>query len=142
VGMTYEQMFQFTYFHSQLAIALVALSNHFGKDKFLEIVKTAIDEAWVQPEVQKRFFAPLDKEFWNHIIKRELIEDTKEVRIVKYTECLWAKTFRETGEADIGYAVICHPDYAMAKSRKQQLIRTKCQMLGDDCCYFQYNKQT
>jgi hypothetical protein len=37
---------------------------------------------------------------------------------------------------DIGYAVICHPDFASAEgySTKLRLVRTKTLMQGHDCC--------
>ena len=48
----------------------------------------------------------------------------------------WAKTFREAGSADIGYAAVCHEDYAacQAFNPKIKMIRTKTLMQGDGCC--------
>ena len=67
---------------------------------------------------------------------REVIEETAEVREVKITECLWAKTMRELKPTDIGYAVICYGDYAWCQrfNPKIRLTRTKTLMQGDDCC--------
>jgi len=45
---------------------------------------------------------------------------------------------RELNATDIGYAVICHGDYAYCQgfNPKIRLIRTKTLMQGDDCCEF------
>lgn len=52
------------------------------------------------------------------------------------TECLWAATFRAAGAEDIGYATICHPDFATttAFNPRMRMIRTKTLMQGHDCC--------
>jgi hypothetical protein len=44
--------------------------------------------------------------------------------------------FRDGDAADIGYAMVCYPDYAVAKglNPKLQLIRAKTLMQGDDSC--------
>ena len=55
---------------------------------------------------------------------------------VRVTRCLWAQTFREAGAADIGYAMVCHPDFLAgpAFNPKIRMTRTKTLMLGDDLC--------
>jgi hypothetical protein len=59
---------------------------------------------------------------------------------IKFTECLWAKTFREADAGDIGYAGCCYQDYAMTKAfnPKMELIREKTLMQGADCCHFKW----
>jgi predicted hydrocarbon binding protein len=66
----------------------------------------------------------------------EMVEDSTNAMEVKITECLWARTFREAGGADIGHARICHPDYTFAEGFNSQvrMIRTKTLMQGHDCC--------
>jgi hypothetical protein len=55
-------------------------------------------------------------------------------------KCLWAKVFRDGDAADIGYAMVCYPDYAVARglNPKLKLIRTKTLMQGDDGCSLRY----
>ncbi|MCU0861130.1 MAG: L-2-amino-thiazoline-4-carboxylic acid hydrolase [Methanomassiliicoccales archaeon] len=55
-------------------------------------------------------------------------------------ECMWARTFRELGAADLGYALNCSSDFASARcfNPKLRLTRSKTLMMGDDCCEFVY----
>lgn len=74
--------------------------------------------------------------FWKHVLTFEVVEDTPQAFEVQVTECLWAKTFREIGAADIGYLLICHPDYAYCQgfNSKITMSRSKTLMQGDDYC--------
>jgi len=69
-----------------------------------------------------------------------LVEDTPTAVEARFTECLWAKTFREADAADIGYACLCHTELAAvpAFNPKMKLIFTKTLMQGDDCCNPRY----
>jgi predicted hydrocarbon binding protein len=74
--------------------------------------------------------------FWQHALTFEIVEDSDTALEVKITECLWAKTFREMEASDIGYAGICHGDFAYAEgfNPKLRMERTKTLMQGDDRC--------
>ena len=74
--------------------------------------------------------------FWKHVLTFEIVEDTPQAFEVKVAECLWAKTFREIGAADIGYLLICHPDYAYCQgfNPKITMSRSKTLMQGDNDC--------
>ena len=74
--------------------------------------------------------------FWEHVLTFAIVEDVDSAFEVKVTECLWAKTFRENDAADIGYASICHGDFAMCQgfNPKIRMERTKTLMEGHDCC--------
>jgi hypothetical protein len=78
--------------------------------------------------------------FVKHVLTDEVVEKSDKFIRTKITECLWAKIFRESDAADIGYAGICYPDIAMASAfnPKIKLIRPKTLMQGHDCCDFQY----
>ena len=73
---------------------------------------------------------------WRHALTYQIVEDTDNAFEVRITECLWAKTFRDAEAADLGYACICHPDYAMAAAfnPKLHLIRDTTLMQGDSHC--------
>ena len=69
-----------------------------------------------------------------------MLQNTPALRIYKVTRCLWATTFREAGAADIGYAMWCYGDYAMAKSKQELLERNFTLVQGHDCCLLKYTK--
>ena len=73
----------------------------------------------------------------------EIVEDTETAFEVRVTECLWAKTFRDADAADLGYACICHPDYAMAKAfnPKLHMVRDKPLMQGCSHCNHRWEVQ-
>lgn len=54
--------------------------------------------------------------FGLHTLTMEIIQDTDSVFEMKVTECLWAKTFRESKAADLGFKCICCADYVTAKA--------------------------
>jgi hypothetical protein len=74
--------------------------------------------------------------FWQHVLTFKVVEDTPQAFEIKVTECLWAETFRGKKGEDIGYASICHPDFAFAEgySTKLQMVRSKSLMQGDAFC--------
>ena len=82
-------------------------------------------------------FVALEPEyFWSHVLTSQWVEKTERAAEIRVTECLWAATFRAAGAADIGYATVCHPDFAAATAfnPKMRMLRTKTLMQGHDCC--------
>lgn len=140
-GMSYEQVFNFA-FRDVVIPALIGVSENIGRDKLVEMFKEAADKIWIKKEPQKQFEDNLSQEFWNNVLDFEVLENTEKTRIQKITSCLWAKTFREAGAPELGYAIWCYPDYAMAKSNNRKLERNKTLMLGDDYCYFKTTEET
>lgn len=146
--MSFKEVYEFAYKFNYIPI-LQNLAPYVKNDDFLEILKRAAsDEATKSGQADakklpKNDFAafraeikkPLDR-FWKHVLTLEIVEDTDKAIETKVTECLWAKTFREANASDIGYAIICYPDYAsaLALNPKLKLIRTKTLMQGNDCC--------
>lgn len=157
-NLTYEQLFNFA-FKSWYIRYMKGLEAEIGKEKFLEILKkvgwTLYEESTKRNfrDLKKRdveslianFWAPMQKSrLWSHTLPIEIIKQSPSEGIVKMPECLVAKVFRENDAADIGYAAICHADFAVAKTfnPKIKLIRNKCLMKGDDCCLFEYTLDT
>jgi hypothetical protein len=73
----------------------------------------------------------------------DVVEQSNNVFEIKVTECLWAKTVRglsQPNAAELGYASICYPDYAVAKAfnPKLKMIRDKTLMQGDAYCNHRY----
>ena len=136
-GMSYAQVFNFAY-RDLLFPQLIEVSHQIGRDKFVEMLKAATDIVYSRPD--NKFLSNIPKQFWNDALNQEVLEKTPDLLIVKYTKCLWAKTFREADAADIGYAMFCHGDYALAKLSNQKLERETTLMQGHDCCHFKWTK--
>ena len=75
-------------------------------------------------------------QYWEQRLTFEVVEDSEMAFEIKVTECIWATTFREANAQDIGYATVCHQDFAMCRAfnPKIGMIRSKTLMQGDDCC--------
>ena len=144
-GMSYEQVFEFAC-RREIAV-MKALAAEIGKDEFIEMLKRAASEAAAEsvrketpdlPVKGPAFLLAMLKEddLLKHILTVEIVEGTEKAVETRVTECLWAKTVREMDAADIGYAAICHPDFAMARALnpKMKMLRTKTLMQGDECC--------
>ena len=140
-GMSLEHVYNFA-FRDTLAPVLIALSRQVGREKLVEMLKGATDEVWFHNDNRKRFEADLPKGFWARVLKMEVLEDTPTLHVYKISKCLWAKAFREADAADLGYALWCYGDYAMARADKEHLERNSTLMQGHDCCLLKYTKQT
>ena len=114
-----------------------------SEDTSIEIIKNQLEKS--KPVTNFKEFKEIYKEqisteFMQHCTSFVVVEDTPKKLSLKFTECLWAKTFQEMNASDIGYPMCCHPDYAMAKIYHPniKLIRTKTLMQGDDYCDHTY----
>jgi hypothetical protein len=146
-GLTYEQVFRMA-FQEGFIPTMKALAEDVGKDKLLEMLKSACSRTAAREVAQQAskspkrdlaaFAEPLvhPKELYKHALTYQIVEHTEKALEIKVTECLWAKTFREQDAADIGYVAICHPDFATAPAfnPKMNMVRTKTLMQGHDCC--------
>lgn len=138
--MSFEQVFNFA-FRDSLIPQLVALSRQMGREKLVEMLRNATDEVWFPTDAQKRFEANLPQGFWDHVLDLEVTQNTADLKTYIVTKCLWAKTFRAADAADLGYALWCYGDYAMARSQKKKLVRSTTLMQGHDCCILKYTKE-
>ncbi len=138
-GMSYEQVFNFAY-RDFLIPQLIATANQTGREKFVKMLKTATEKVYSRPETMKNINSNLPEQFWSNVLKQEILESPPDSNVFKVTECLWAKTFREAGAADIGYAMFCYGDYANGRLNNLKLERETTLMEGHDCCYFKWTK--
>jgi len=149
-GMTLEQVFNFT-FKGWYIPAMKNLMQQIGRERFLEMLKKSSEMLYetdkdTDVNYNERTMAALSEygkklmEKWSNRLTGEILTDNGNEFEVKYTECLWAKTFREADAADIGYAGICYTDYPWTKQFNPdlKLIREKTLMQGHDCCHFKY----
>lgn len=142
-GMTYEQVYQFAYVRGFIPMMRV-LADEVG----LDTIQAAASES-VRVVAPERFqaFPERDMAAWiavlktpdplvDHALTVEIVDESDTAVEVRVTECLWATTFRDANAADIGYACICHPDFAMAEAfnPKLRMIRDKTLMQGHSHC--------
>lgn len=146
-GMSFHDVFEFTFKHYYVPM-FQSVAPYFTGGDFIGVLKRAVDDLVMkegQAEAKKRAkndFAAFKAEahksdrFWDHVLTLNIVEETGRAIEYRVTECLWAKTFREAGAADIGYATICYPDFASARAFNPnlKLVRTKTLMQGDDHC--------
>ncbi len=136
-GMSYQEIFNLAY--SLYTIPLFEkMAEQMGREKFLNMLKSLSTEINLVTETRELWSGLLDSVFWTHVITREIIEESDAVLRYNVTECLWAKTFRESGAGDIGFALFCFPDFARAQVAHRKLTRTKTLMQGDAHCDFYF----
>jgi hypothetical protein len=148
-NMTFQQVFDFAF--RSLVPVLQGLAKEFGEDNFSEAVRKVISERALEsgqdtanrlPSNDLASFKAAGElgYFGKHVLTLEFVEATPQAFEVRITECLWAKTFREMGAAEIGYSLICHRDYAECQGFNPRitLVRSKTLMQGDDCCNHRY----
>lgn len=150
-GMSFQDVYRFA-FAGNFVPLMESLGKEIGREKLIEMLKKACEESGRQigQNMAKSFpnpdFASFNSwaknpdRFWQHVLTFSIVEDTEKAFQVKITECLWAKTFRDANAADIGYAVSCHGDFAMASgySPNLSLVRTQTLMQGDAFCNHRY----
>lgn len=150
-GMSYKEVHELA-FRRLLIPILQNLSSSIGKSEFIRMlmkanseISTHRGENWAKRVIENdlsTFTANFKKpsRLWEHTCTYEILEFTEKVVELKYTECICATIFREVIASDIGYAAICHGDFAVAQgfNPKIKLIRTKTLMQGDDCCNHRY----
>jgi hypothetical protein len=157
-GMSYEQVFNFG-FRNWFIRYMKGLEAEIGKDKLLKMLKKvgwALYEESIKRNFRhlkkrdvesliRHFWAPMQKSrLWSHTLPVEIIKQKPMEGVVKMSQCLVAKTFLENNAGDIGYAAICHADFAVANAFNPniKLTRNQCLMKGDKCCLFEYTLHT
>jgi len=150
--MSFEQVFRFG-FRPFVGILRV-LSTQPGYEHLLEVLPQVSSQLFAE-NTRRRKTADRSLEtfigylrtpdrFWKNVLTAEIVEDTPNAFAIKVTECLWARTFREVDAADIGYACICHPDFASAAAfnPKMRMERTRTLMQGHECCNHRWIVET
>ena len=144
--MSFQEVFDFAY--KKLIPVLQGLAVEFGEEHFLDTLQKVAFECTLKAgqanasKLSRNDFAAFidpggePSHFAKHVLTREIVDNGPPAFELKVTECLWAKTFREMGAADIGYALVCHTDFAEPQgfNPKITLVRSKTLMQGDDCC--------
>ena len=150
--MTFQEVFDFAF--KSLIPVLQGLAKEVGEERLLEALKRVTSERALQagedtarrlPSNDLAAFKAAGEpgRFARHALTLEIVEDTPQAFEVRVTECLWAKTFREMGAAEIGYALICHRDYAECQGFNPKIVmtRSKTLMQGDTHCNHRFTWQ-
>ena len=153
-GYSYEQVFNFA-FRNWFIRYMKGLQAEIGRDRFLGLIQKVGDGLYsrgVKARFEKipvkdvkalieNFWEPTKaSRLWGTCMTIDIIHKSQKAGTVKMSDCLVAKVFRENGAGDIGYAAICHADFAVAEvfNPKIRMERNHCLMKGDDFCLFEY----
>jgi hypothetical protein len=146
--LSYRQLFALQY--REYIELTKALSAEMGKEKLIVLLKKFTREKMLKYGQSQAKGAP-DRSFstyvntfkspsYNDTLTLSIVEDTEKVFEIKVTECLWATTFLQAGEGDIGFASVCFGDYAWAEgfNPKIEMVRDKTLMEGHGFCNHRY----
>lgn len=154
-GMSYEELFGFAYAYDFIP-AMKAMGAEMGREKLVELLKRVYSAVAVEHMRERlkgnpkndlvTYTADLRNPdgLYKNALTFKLLEDTPTAVEARITECLWAKTFRDAAAADIGYACLCHTEFAVVPvfNPKMKFNFTKTLMQGDDCCNPRYVLET
>ena len=149
--LTYKKLFDYRY-KSNFIPLLKAMADDVGRACLLDMVRRASARnnrelgervAKMRKKHDLRTFAePFrnPRDVFKHANIYDIIEDTDEVFEMRVTECLTATVFLEADAADLGYAAVCHADFALPKGFNPEitLIRDKTLMEGHAYCNHRY----
>lgn len=149
---TWEQIFRFAY-QKDLIPILKSLAAQMGREKFCKMLedtvcgiaskgmagKTLPERDFETFRASMRAMPPLYKS----ALDFEVVEDSPAALEYRVKHCLWAKSFRESEAGDLGYAIVCSADFAIAAAfnPKLKLAREKTLMQGQENCHFRYTME-
>jgi hypothetical protein len=141
---------------AQVLVPLVkALQKELGGARANELVRSALGDLYRQ----------YGEEFWrkkneknlgktmasgfatfarDHALEYRVIEQSKDAFEFDVTACRYAEFYRELGEPELGFLLVCSLDFAMAEGfgADVELTRTQTIMQGASCCDFRYRRST
>ncbi len=129
-----------------------AIGADIGQENMLEMLKkaSAKNNLALGRRLRRRFPDNSFKSFTNiprdtsdkfrHANIYEIVEDSETAFEMKFSGCLTAKVFLDAKVPDIGYAAVCHADFAFPQgfNPKIKMVRDKTLMEGHDCCNHRY----
>lgn len=152
-SLTYRQYFNKRFKEYYIPV-MKELAEEIGKERLIEIIKKvsygqnfllgqSVAKRVPEPDLvtlMSTFRNPNPNGMLENTDPWEIVEDTKNALEIKMKECLTAEVFREEDAAEIGYATVCHADFALPEgfNPKIKLIRDKTLMQGHDCCNHRY----
>jgi hypothetical protein len=153
-GMSLQDVFDFA-FKEWYIPAMKNLMEQIGKEKFLDMLRTSSEMLYKNDKNSNVNYNERTLTAWSNGVKEacknwgdrltyEILNDNENVLEMKFTECLWAKTFRESDASEIGYAGCCYQDYPNTKAFNPnfKMVREKTLMQGHDCCQVKWFMET
>ena len=149
---TWEQVFRFAY-QKDLIPILKSLAVQIGREKFTRMLQDTVcdlaSKGMAGKKLPSRDFATFLQNMksmtplYRAAMDFEVIEESPAALEYRVKSCLWAKSFRESDAGDLGYAMICSPDFAIATgfNPKLKLTRTQTLMQGHENCHFRYTME-
>lgn len=152
--LTYEQYFHTRY--ERMVQLGRELERVLGREKAFKIIGKACDRFAVElikkktaergrPIKNFEDFKTFAKEeqrstLFSHFATFTYPEETSKKWVIRTTECLIAKTFKEMNATDLGQ-IMCNTDFAAAQAYhpKLKLLMTKSLMKGDEYCESTYH---
>ncbi len=73
----------------------------------------------------------------------KVVEQTQDALAIDVTGCRYAEFYKELGEPELGFLLVCSADFAMAEGfgGDIKLTRTQTIMQGADHCDFRYRRK-
>lgn len=148
VSLTFEQHFRMMF--ANVVSLLRDLEDEVGTERILNVIAKWSKRRGSEMVGEKRVASFEEfKEYWKEASKDHFFANSVTVEFpsetvtelqCNYTECLFAKTFRDLGAAELGKIMVCDPDFAFAQALSPllHLERTKTLMEGHDCCNHKY----
>ena len=126
------------------------LEAELGKGEAHRLVREGLGERYrerarqmaAQVPVRTMVGTPFLDRVFADALEYETIEDTEEVVAFNVKECAFARFFRELGEPDLGFLLVCSNDYSLAEGAGIELDRTGTIMQGADHCDFRWRLMT
>lgn len=150
---TWEQVFRFAY-QKDLIPVLKSLAAQIGREKFAVMLEDSVcgiaAKGMSAKAIPNRDFATFRASMkmmpplYRAALEFETVEDTSDALEYRVKHCLWSKSWRESDAADLGYAMVCSADFAIATAfnPKLKLARTRTLMQGHECCHFRYTMES
>ena len=147
--LSYRQFYQNRY--GEVLGLFGALEKEMGRDGAIDFLKKYTTRRWIErgreqaSQTADNSLRQYTEQFrrienYRNRLSMEIVEDSDEAFELKVTECIWAVTFRNADASDVGFAMICHGDYAWAEgfNPRIELVRDKTLMQGDSLCNHRY----
>ena len=131
---------------AQVLVPLVkALRAELGEARANDVVRKALGETYrkMGRKAWQRHGVQLDRT-WKAFgaggaHKIQVLKDTAEAYEMNVTECQYAKFYRELGEPELGFLLVCSQDFTFFEGYEGvELKRTQTIMQGASHCDFRY----